>query len=45
MAIAAEQNRTVNTKVIECLGDLDLGLKIEVGVGKLLAFTQSAFCE
>lgn len=39
---AAEQGRTVYTKVVECLGDLDLGLKVEVGVGKLLAFSQCA---
>jgi hypothetical protein len=41
---AAEKNRTVNTEFIESLGDLDLGVKVEVGVGELLAFTECAFC-
>jgi hypothetical protein len=36
---AAERNRTVNTEFIEGLGDLDLGFKVEVGVGELLALT------
>lgn len=30
----------VNTEVIEGLGDLDLGLGVEVGVGELLTLTQ-----
>jgi hypothetical protein len=41
---AAERNRTVNTEFIEGLGDLDLGFKVEVGVGELLALTECAFC-
>jgi hypothetical protein len=30
----------VNTKLVESLGDLDLGLGVKVGIGKLLALTQ-----
>jgi hypothetical protein len=36
---AAEQSRTVYTKLVESLSDLDLGFEIEIGVRKLLAFT------
>lgn len=41
---AAEIKRTVNTKLIERLSDLDLGLEVEVSVGELLALTECAFC-
>ena len=41
---AAEIKRTVNTKFIKRLSDLDLGLEVEVGVGELLAFTECALC-
>jgi len=30
----------VDTKLIQSLGDLDLGLGVKVGIGKLLALTQ-----
>lgn len=30
----------VNTKLVQSLSDLDLGLGVEVGIGKLLALTQ-----
>jgi hypothetical protein len=35
---------TVYTKLIKRLSDLDLGLEVKVGVGKLLAFTECALC-
>jgi hypothetical protein len=34
---AAEEIRTIYAKFVERAGNLDLGLKIEIGVGKLLA--------
>jgi hypothetical protein len=39
---AAEIKHTVNTKFIKRLSDLDLGVKVEVGIGELLAFTECA---
>ena len=36
---AAEKIHTVNTKVVKGTSDLDLGLKVEVGIGELLAFS------
>jgi hypothetical protein len=44
MTSAAEKTHTVNTEFIESLGDLDLGIKVKVGVGELLALTECAFC-
>ena len=41
---AAEIKRTVNTKFIKRLSDLDLGVEVKVGIGKLLAFTECALC-
>jgi hypothetical protein len=41
---AAEIKRTVNTKLIKRLSDLDLGLEVEVSVGELLALTECALC-
>lgn len=41
---AAELFRTVNTKIVKSLGDLDLGFEVEVGIGKLLALSQCALC-
>lgn len=36
---AAGQSRTVYAKVVECPSNLDLGFKIKVSIGELLAFT------
>jgi hypothetical protein len=41
---AAGQSRTVYAKVVERSRDLDLGLEIEIGIGKLFAFAQCALC-
>ena len=41
---AAELKRTVNTKLIKRLSDLDFGLEVEVSVGELLALTECALC-
>ena len=35
---------TVNTKLVKRLSNLDLGVEVEVGIGKLLAFTECALC-
>lgn len=36
---AAEQVPTVHAKVVERFGNLDLGLEVKVGIGKLLALS------
>lgn len=42
---AAEIKRTIDTKLVKRPGDLDLGLEVKIGIGKLLAFTKCALCK